>query len=61
MFFYRSLLKVERGSEMYKEGIRWTEFLEPLSIHKAHLVPDNILTFSIIILMVIKITVMITL
>ena len=43
VFFYRSLLKVERGSEMYKEGIRWTEFLEPLSTHKAHLVPDNIL------------------
>ena len=28
---------------MYKAGVRWTEFLEPLSTHKAHLVPDNIL------------------
>ena len=61
-----SLLKVEMGSAMYKTGIRWTEILvyqgvlDPYDIDKSHLVPENILTISKIILMVFKITVMIT-
>ena len=62
-FFYQSLLKVEMGSAMYKTGIRWTEslvyqgVLDPYDIDKSHLVPENILTISKIILMVFKITV----
>ena len=59
-FFYQSLLKVEMGSAMYKTGIRWTDFLGPFDIDRSHLVPENILTISKIILMVFKITVMIT-
>ena len=31
-FFYQLLLKVEVGSAMYKEGIRWTECMEPFGI-----------------------------
>ena len=30
-FFYQSL-KVEVGSAMYKDGIRWTESMEPFGI-----------------------------
>ena len=48
--FYQSLLKVKVGSEMYKKGARWTKILEPIDIEKTHLVPDNILTISMIIL-----------
>ena len=55
------LLKVEVGSAMYKKGVRWTVFVEPFDYYEAKMVPDNILTISMVILMVFKITVMITL
>ena len=54
--FYQSLLKVEVGSEMYKKGIRWTEFcqMEPFTTdvesEMKFMVLDYILTISITIL-----------
>ena len=47
---------MEVGSALYKEGIRWTEYMESKSIIGKHdekyMVLDCILTISMIILMV---------
>ena len=58
------LYKVEVGSAMYKEGMRWTESMQSFGlpdITSQNMVLDYILTISMIILMVFIMTIMITL
>ena len=58
------LYKVEVGSAMYNEGMRWTESLQSFGlpdIRSQNMVLHYILTISMIILVVFMMTIMITL
>ena len=58
------LPKVEVGSAMYKEGVRWTESMQSFGlpdIRSQSMVIDYILTISISIFMVFMMTFMVTL